>query len=65
MEETQILSGLVTLPLAPQYRTGHADPVQEFYRPCLLNAVAYDRAVGFFRSSIYLIVGQATVEFAR
>lgn len=65
MGETQILSGLVTLPLAPQYRTGHADPVQEFYRPCLLNAFAYDRAVGFFRSSIYLIVGQATVEFAR
>lgn len=65
MGETQTLGGLVALPLAPQYRTGHADPVQEFYKPCLLNAVAYDRAVGFFRSSIYLIVGPATVEFAR
>lgn len=65
MGETQILGGLVTLPLAPQYRTGQADPVLEFYRPCLLNADTYDRAVGFFRSSVYLIVGSATVEFAR
>lgn len=65
MEETQILGGLVALPLATQYRTGQADPVLEFYKPCLLNAVSYDRAVGFFRSSVYLIVGPATVEFAR
>ncbi len=65
MGETKIHSGLVKLPLAPQYRTGQVDPILEFYRPCLLNAIAYDRAVGFFRSSVYLIVGQATVEFAR
>lgn len=65
MGETQIFGGLAALPLAPQYRTGQVDPILDFYSPCLLNAVSYDRAVGFFRSSVYLIVGPDTVEFAR
>ena len=65
MEEPPIPAGLVTLPLASQYRTGQADPVLQFYKPCLRNAITYDRAVGFFRSSVYLIVGSSTIEFAR
>lgn len=56
---------LSVLLLEPSYRTGQSDPVAEFYQPCLLKACAYDRAVGYFRSSIYLIVGAATIEFAR
>lgn len=59
------LEGLAALDFFTEYRTGEIDPVGGFYRPCLLNAVDYKRAVGFFRSSIYLIVGPATVEFVR
>jgi|SRR5579862_5825295 len=58
-------AGLALLDFLTQYRTGDVDPVGGFYRPCLLSAVDYKRAVGFFRSSIYLIVGSSTVEFAR
>ena len=58
-------SGLSALSLADQYRTGESDPVAGFYRPCLLNSHEYRRAVGYFRSSVYLVVGPATVEFAR
>lgn len=48
-----------------QYRTGDKDPVENFYRPCLSQSVKYDRAVGYFRSSVYIIVGVDTVEFAK
>ena len=58
-------TGLAALNFFTDYRTGEIDPVTGFYRPCLLNSVDYKRAVGYFRSSIYLIIGSATVEFAR
>ena len=59
------MPSLKSLGLATDYRTGRSDPVLEFYQPCLERAIRYDRAVGYFRSSIYLIVGRAMVEFAR
>jgi superfamily II DNA or RNA helicase len=58
-------AGLAVLDLATQYRTGAHDPVAHFYRPCLSHAVEYKRAVGFFRSTVFLIVGASTVAFAR
>lgn len=58
-------TGLARFDFSTEYRTGDLDPVNGFYRPCLLNATDYRRAVGYFRSSVYLIVGPATVEFAR
>lgn len=57
--------GLSSLQLGPAYRTGHCDPVTDFYKPCIQRAIEYDRAVGYFRSTIYLIVGTALVEYAR
>lgn len=48
-----------------EYRSSKEDPATSFYRPCLLNSVAYKRAVGYFRSTVYLVVGSSTVEFAR
>lgn len=56
---------LKSIDIDVQYRTGDKDPVENFYRPCLSHSVEYDRAVGYFRSSIYLIVGVDTVEFAK
>lgn len=58
-------TGLARFSFSTEYRTGDIDPVHGFYRPCLLNAIDYKRAVGYFRSSVYLIVGPATVEFAK
>jgi len=46
------------------YRTGSSDPIAEFYLPCLKQASLYKRAVGYFRSSVYLIVGQEILDFA-
>ncbi|MBK6787000.1 MAG: DEAD/DEAH box helicase family protein [Betaproteobacteria bacterium] len=57
--------GLAGLRLANHYRTGDRDPAAEFYRPCLSAATDYSRAVGYFRSTIFLIVGRALVDFAR
>jgi superfamily II DNA or RNA helicase len=56
---------LSDLPLSSQCRTGEIDPVAELYRPCLSIAEEYKRAVGYFRSSVFLVIGQTTVEFAR
>lgn len=47
------------------YRTSQHDPVEGFYKPCLSCANKYDRAVGYFRSTIYLIIGDAIVNFAK
>ncbi len=57
--------GLDALRLDTEYRTGESDPINEFYRPCLHRSVAYDRAVGYFRSSIFHIVGEPLLEFAK
>ncbi|WP_213956745.1 MULTISPECIES: DEAD/DEAH box helicase family protein [unclassified Variovorax] len=53
------------LALDGHYRTGERDPVTGFYKPCLDVAVTYDRAVGYFRSSIFAIIGQPFLDFAR
>lgn len=47
------------------YRTDERDPVEGFYKPCLSVATRYSRAVGYFRSSIFSIVGRSFLEFAR
>jgi superfamily II DNA or RNA helicase len=57
--------GLSALKLQTEYRTGEADPAGEFYRPCLEVSSGYDRAAGYFRSSVFLVVGRSLVEFAK
>lgn len=46
---------LSDLQLEPSYHKGDDDIAQEFYLPCMERSVRYDRAIGFFKSSIYLI----------
>ena len=48
-----------------EYRSLKEDPAASFYRPCLLNSTVYKRAVGYFRSSVYLVIGPSIIEFAR
>lgn len=59
------LGDLSVLDLKTEYRSLKEDPVRDFYRPCLLNAINYKRAVGFFRSTVYQVIGTSIVEFAR
>lgn len=56
---------LSSLGIDAHYRTGERDPVEGFYKPCLSAAVRYSRAVGYFRSSIFSVVGKPFLEFAR
>ena len=65
--QTIINSGrnLSALELSSHYRTGERDPVFGFYKPCLDAAITYNRAVGYFRSSIFAIIGQPFLDFAR
>lgn len=56
---------LSALGLDAHYRTGERDPVQGFYKPCLDAATRYARAVGYFRSSIFSVVGGPFLEFAQ
>jgi superfamily II DNA or RNA helicase len=57
--------GLAGLKIGTQYRTGENNPLVNFYEPCLAQANQYDRAVGYFRSSIFIIVGNSLLEFAK
>ena len=59
------LGDLSVLDLRTEYRSLKEDTVREFYRPCLLNATSYKRAVGYFRSTVYNVIGTSIVEFAR
>jgi superfamily II DNA or RNA helicase len=49
--ENSILPDLKRLPLKVTYRTGDSDILNEFYIPCLQNALVYKRAVGYFTSA--------------
>lgn len=60
-----LLGDLSVLNFNTEYRSLKEDPVREFYTPCLLNAVCYKRAVGYFRSTVYSVIGRPMVEFAR
>ena len=59
------LGDLSVLDLKTEYRSIKEDPVRDFYRPCLLNSISYKRAVGYFRSTVYDVIGTSIVEFAR
>ena len=56
---------LAALDLETEYRSLKDDPVGKFYVRCLREASTYDRAVGYFRSTVFLVVGPAVIEFAR
>lgn len=53
------------VPLRRRYSSGRQDLVQDFFRPCLLASTSYDRAVGFFSSSCYVLIGLDVAEFVQ
>lgn len=48
-----------------EYQTLRSDVVHDFYIPCLSQSVKYDRAVGFFSSTILLQITQGLAAFAK
>lgn len=56
---------LAALDLDTEYRSVKDDPVGNFYIKCLREASTYDRAVGYFRSTVFLVIGSSVIEFAR
>ena len=65
LDAPTFLGDLSVLDLKTEYRSLKEDPVRDFYRPCLLNANNYRRAVGFFRSTVYNVIGPSIIEFTR
>jgi superfamily II DNA or RNA helicase len=56
---------LSTLDLKISYQTEVDDPINGFYLPCLNQAKEFYRAVGYFRSSIFLITGEAIINYVK
>jgi len=54
---------LSDLTLRRRYTSGRSDVVAEFFSPCLSVSNQYDRAVGFFSSSCYVLVGVDVASF--
>ena len=53
------------LDLRPDYRSGRDALLDDFYVPCLQESVFYDRAVGFFSSTLFHVVALAYSDFVR
>lgn len=54
---------LAELHLKTSYHKGEDDIAADFYLPCMERSNSYDRAVGFFRSSIFSISWPALLKF--
>jgi superfamily II DNA or RNA helicase len=57
--------GLDRSSIRQNYRTGSDNLIHDFYLPCLGAASKYDRAVGYFRSSIFSIIGRDIIQFIK
>lgn len=59
------MGNLSKLDLNTTYRKGQHNIAEDFYLPCMRQALGYDRAVGYFRSSIYILAWPRLKEFVR
>src|SRR5210317_274060 len=59
------MKDLSKLNLDQVYRSKASDVIEDFYLPCLQNSKKYYRAVGFFRSSVFLIIGPQIIDFVK
>ena len=58
------MSDLHDLTLKLSYHKGEQDIAADFYLPCMRRSRRYDRAVGFFSSSVFLLAWPSLREFA-
>lgn len=54
-----------SLYLKEEYRTGQDNLVSDFYHPCLEKSYLYQRSVGYFSSTVFLLIGPEIIEFAK
>jgi hypothetical protein len=47
------------------YNSIQDNPAMTFFLPCFKEAVTYDRAVGYFRSSVFSLIGDGFEAIAR
>lgn len=59
------MSDLSELTFRTSYHKGRDDIAAEFYLPCMRRASGYDRAVGFFRSTVFTIAWPALKAFVQ
>jgi len=57
------MGNLAELTLQTSYHKGRDDIAEAFYLPCMRRASEYDRAVGYFRSSAFIIAWPALKDF--
>ncbi len=56
---------LTNLNLKTDYRSDRDQAVKDFYTPCINQSISYSRAVGYFRSSIFLVTGKSIIDFVK
>jgi superfamily II DNA or RNA helicase len=56
---------LSELRLKTSYHKGRDDIARDFYLPCMMRASHFDRAVGYFRSTAFIIAWPALKDFIR
>lgn len=49
--------------ISEEYYTGEVNLIEAFYKPCLAMSSHYDRSVGYFRSSVFILIGPDVLEF--
>ena len=59
------MGNLAELTLQTSYHKGRDDIAVAFYLPCMRRALEYDRAVGFFRSTAFIIAWPALPDFVQ
>lgn len=59
------MGSLSELTLRTSYHKGRDDIAKAFYLPCMLRAVEYDRAVGYFRSTVFIVAWPALRDFVQ
>jgi superfamily II DNA or RNA helicase len=59
------MGDLSKLDLKTSYHKGQDNIADDFYLPCMERSQEYDRAVGYFRSSIYTLAWPSLKEFVR
>src|SRR4051794_40535275 len=57
------MASLAELNLKTAFHKGRDDIARDFYLPCMHRAIEYDRAVGYFRSSIFILAWEALGDF--
>lgn len=54
-----------SIKIKEEYRTGEDNLVTDFYLPCLDKSNLYQRSVGYFSSTVFLLIGPELLNFAR